>query len=201
MTLPLVAEVTPELKALATGASATGRGGMVTKLEAAEIAMRAGGVAVIANGRRADTLERIFRGEEVGTAFVSADASRMGGKRRWIAYAAGVRGRVLVNDGARAALLRGKASLLASGVLRVEGEFEAADVVSIADSEGRVFARGIANWASRDAIARIHGVSESSARDAERAPRAGVLVTRDNIVILDGGTEENAVPEQAQTER
>lgn len=200
MTLPLVAEVTPELKALATGASATGRGGMVTKLEAAEIAMRAGGVAVIANGWRADTLERIFRGEEVGTAFVSADTSRMGGKRRWIAYAAGVRGRVLVNEGARAALLRGKASLLASGVLRVEGEFEAADVVSIADFEGRVFARGIANCASRDAVARIPGVGESSASDAERAPRAGVLVTRDNIVILDGGTEENAAPEQAQTQ-
>lgn len=201
MTLPLVAEVTPELKALATGASATGRGGMVTKLEAAEIAMRAGGVAVIASGRRADTLERIFRGEEVGTAFVSADPSRMGGKRRWIAYAALVRGRVLVNEGARAALLRGKASLLASGVLRVEGEFEAADVVSIADPEGRVFARGIANCASRDAVARIPGVGESSASDADRAPRASVLVTRDNIVILDGGTEENAAaPEQAQTQ-
>src|ERR687885_793837 len=90
MVLPYVAEVTPELKALAAGPSATGRGGMLTKLEAAEIAMRAGCVAVIANGRRPDTLARVFAGEEVGTAFVPT--SRMAGKRRWITYAAGVRG-------------------------------------------------------------------------------------------------------------
>src|SRR5919112_2366753 len=62
MVLPYVAEVTPELKALASGPSATGRGGMVTKLEAAEIAMCAGCVAVIANGGREETLARVFAG-------------------------------------------------------------------------------------------------------------------------------------------
>src|ERR687887_195106 len=164
MALPYVAEVTPELKALAAGPSATGRGGMVTKLEAAEIAMRAGGVAVIANGTRADTLACVFAGEEVGTAFVPT--SRMGGKRRWIAYAAGVRGRVVVNAGAREAILRGKASLLASGVVRVEREFEPQDVVSIAGPEGREFARGIANCASREASALIARGGEGQARGA-----------------------------------
>ena len=68
----------------------------------------------------------------------------MAGKRRWIAYAAVLRGRVVVNDGAREAILRGKASLLASGVVRVEREFEPQDVLSIADPSGREFARGIA---------------------------------------------------------
>ncbi|MBA3321825.1 MAG: glutamate 5-kinase, partial [Pyrinomonadaceae bacterium] len=101
MVIPFVAEVTPELKALATGTSPTGRGGMLTKLEAAEIAMQAGGVAVIANGKKPDTLDRVFNGEAVGTVFMST--SRMAGKRRWIAYAAGVRGRVVVNAGAHAA--------------------------------------------------------------------------------------------------
>ncbi|HEV7904136.1 MAG TPA: glutamate 5-kinase [Pyrinomonadaceae bacterium] len=190
--LPYVAEVTPELKSLATGASATGRGGMLTKLEAAEIAMRAGGVAVIANGRRADTLQRVFDGEQVGTAFVPT--SRMAGKRRWIAYAAGVRGRVVVNAGAREAILRGKASLLASGVVRVEGEFEPHDVVSIADAEGREFARGIANCASRD-VGQLTGQrDEVSAPDAAHRQRAVVLVTRDNIVILEGQTESDGEP-------
>ncbi|HJQ31932.1 MAG TPA: glutamate 5-kinase [Pyrinomonadaceae bacterium] len=167
MVLPYVAEVTPELKALAAGPSVTGRGGMVTKLEAAEIAMRAGGVAVIANGTRAETLPRVFAGEDVGTAFVPG--SRMAGKRRWLAYAAGVRGRVVVNAGAREAILHGKASLLASGVVRVEREFEQQDVVSIADAEGREFARGIARRASREA-----------------ADSGGVLVARDDIVVLEG---------------
>src|ERR1019366_3154367 len=127
--IPLVEEITPELKALALGPSEGGRGGMLTKLDAAEIAMHAGGVAVIANGKKPDTLDRIFAGDAPGTVFLSKTKTRMAGKRRWIAYAAGVRGRVVVNAGARDALTSGKASLLASGVVRVEGEFEAAEVV------------------------------------------------------------------------
>jgi glutamate 5-kinase len=189
--LPYVTEVTPELKALASGPSATGRGGMVTKLEAAEIAMRAGCAAVIANGRRPDTLARVFAGEEVGTAFVPT--SRMAGKRRWIAYAAGVRGRVVVNDGAREAILRGKASLLASGVVRVEREFEPQDVLSIADTEGREFARGIANCASGEASAAVGEVNvESVAEGTSRGRKGKVLVSRDNIVITERAAETGA---------
>src|SRR5829696_5891557 len=191
MVLPYVEEVTPELKALASGPSATGRGGMVTKLEAAEIAMRAGCVAVIANGRRPDTLARVFAGEEVGTAFVPT--SRMAGKRRWIAYAAVLRGRVVVNDGAREAILRGKASLLVSGVVRVEREFEPQDVVSIAGPGGREFARGIANCASGEASARVGEVDdEGVAEGNSRASRGKVLVTRDNIVITERAAEGGA---------
>lgn len=191
MVLPYVAEVTPELKALASGPSATGRGGMVTKLEAAEIAMRAGCIAVIANGRRPDTLARIFAGDPVGTAFVPT--SRMAGKRRWILDAAGVRGRVVVNEGAREAILRGKASLLASGVVRVEREFEPQDVVSIADASGCEFARGIANCASGEASVRVDEVKDESVRDGNsRGRRAKVLMTRDNIVIMERAAETSA---------
>ena len=86
--IPLISKVTPELRALASGPSTSGRGGMITKLEAAEIAMNCGGVAVIANGSRADSLSRIFAGETVGTAFLPTN--RMKGMRRWLAYAAGV---------------------------------------------------------------------------------------------------------------
>lgn len=193
MVLPFVEEVTPELKALAVGTSPTGRGGMLTKLEAAEIAMRAGGVAVIANGKRPDTLTRIFKGELVGTAFVPT--SRMAGKRRWIAYAAGVRGRVVVNAGARDAILRGKASLLVSGVVRVEREFEPQDVLSIADTEGREFARGIANCASSEAVPHsLDDLDASTAHSPENRQKAAVLVTRDNIVILNGPQESAHSP-------
>src|SRR6266508_6538287 len=115
--IPLVEEITDELKATAEGPSAGGRGGMLTKLEAAQIAMQAGGVCVIANGKTPEILDRIVAGEQIGTVFMST--SRMAGKRRWITYAAGVRGRVIVNEGARAAIMGGKASLLASGVVRL----------------------------------------------------------------------------------
>jgi len=141
--ITLVNEITPELKALAAGPSASGRGGMRTKLEAAEIAMNCGGTAVIANGNNPDTIDSIFAGENVGTAFLPA--KRMRGKRRWIAYAADVRGRVVVDAGAHRAITQGKASLLASGIVRVEHHFAPMDVVSIVDADGREFARGIAN--------------------------------------------------------
>jgi glutamate 5-kinase len=180
--IPLVEEISPELKSLALGPSEGGRGGMLTKLDAAEIAMQAGGVAVIANGKKPDTLARIFDGEPAGTVFLSK--TRMAGKRRWIAYAAGVRGRVVVNAGARDALTGGKASLLASGVIRVEGEFEAAEVVSIVDHEGLEFARGISDYSRGDAEGMI-GNGSKDAANARAHGRASVLVKRDNIVLLD----------------
>jgi glutamate 5-kinase len=163
--IPIISKITSELRALARGPSESGRGGMVTKLEAAEIAMNCGGVAVIANGDRAETLPRIFAGEPEGTVFLPS--SRMKGKRRWLAYAAGVRGRIVVDAGAQRAITRGKASLLSSGLVRVEEPFSSMDVVSIANLEGNEFARGIANCAS----------------DAAAATR--VLVSRDNIVLLE----------------
>lgn len=174
----LVAEITPELKALAAGPSASGRGGMRTKLEAAEIAMSCGGVTVIANGSEPGTIDRIFAGENLGTAFLPA--RRMRGKRRWIAYAADVRGRVVVDAGAHRAITQKKASLLASGIVRVEHHFAPMDVVSIVDADGREFARGIANCASEEA-AKFSGKRTGR---GEGAPSAPVLVTRDNIVLL-----------------
>ena len=163
--IPLISKLTPALRALACGPSESGRGGMVTKLEAAEIAMNCGGVAVIANGSRAETLPRIFAGESEGTVFLPSN--RMKGKRRWLAYAAGVRGRVVVDAGAQRAITSGKASLLSSGVVRIEKPFAPMDVVSIANLEGDEFARGIANCAS------------------EAVATARVLFTRDNIVLLE----------------
>ena len=180
--IPLVEEITPELKALATGPSAGGRGGMLTKLDAAQIALRAGGMALIANGMKHDILNRIFEGESLGTTFMAK--TRMAGKRRWIAYAASVRGRLIVNTGAREAILGGKASLLASGLVGVEDQFEPQDVVTIADCEGQEFARGIVNCASEEALALIKR-SEKVNGNGPEATRARVLVTRDNIVLLE----------------
>src|SRR6516162_6730883 len=144
--IAVIPKVTPEVRTLASGPTGSGRGGMVTKLEAAEIAMHCGGVAVIANGSREGVLDRIFLGVPEGTVFLPS--SRMKGKRRWLAYAAGVRGRVVVDAGAQRAITRGKASLLSTGVLRVERPFAPMDVVSIANVDGNEFARGVANCAS-----------------------------------------------------
>jgi glutamate 5-kinase len=171
---PFAERVTSEIRAAAgpsrTGAQG-GRGGMKTKIEAAEIAMNCGGVALIANGANPKALESAFAGERIGTVF--APATRIRGKRRWLAYAAGVRGRVVVDAGAQRAITAGKASLLNSGVVRVEREFGSMDVVSIRDPDGREFARGIAAYASEE-------------RNAEgKKAAARVMFTRENIVVLE----------------
>jgi glutamate 5-kinase len=177
-TIGYVGQITPELRALAAGPSLGGRGGMATKLEAAEIAMNCGGTAVIADGNDSGTLKRIFAGEKQGTVF--APGPRMKGKRRWIAFAAGVSGRVVVDGGAHRAITAKKASLLSSGVVRVEKEFGAMDVVSIVDVNGREFARGIANCASADAFAQNGAARESAAQSKNL-----VVFKRDNIVLLE----------------
>jgi glutamate 5-kinase len=168
--VPFVERVTPQFKMEASGPSESGRGGMTTKIEAAEIAMNCGGVAAIVNGAAADSLQRVFAGQRVGTVF--APATRMRGKRRWLAYAAGVRGRVVVDAGAQRAITAGKASLLDSGVVRVEREFAPMDVVSILDLGGHEFARGIAECASGE-------------RSSNGKKTARVIFSRENIVVLE----------------
>src|SRR5882757_3653703 len=170
---PFVERVTSEIRAAAgpSRGAPIGRGGMKTKIEAAEIAMNCGGVALIANGSNPMIVESAFAGERIGTVF--APAARMRGKRRWLAYAAGVRGRVVVDAGAQRAITTGKGSLLNSGVVRVEREFGSMDVVSIRDLNGREFARGIAAYASE----------ERNANGKKAAAR--VMFTRENIVVLE----------------
>ena len=171
--IPIVPEITTELKSLAAGPSASGRGGMLTKLEAAQIAMHCGGIAVIANGRIPGILDRVFAGEPVGTAFLPLQ--RMRGKRRWIAFAADVQGRIVVDPGAEHVITQGKASLLTSGIVRIESHFAPKDVISIVNRQGREFARGIANCASHEAEKALgsNGKAESC-----------IVVRRDNIVLV-----------------
>jgi glutamate 5-kinase len=170
---PFVERVTSEIRSAAgpSRGAPIGRGGMKTKIEAAEIAMNCGGVALIANGSNPVILQSAFAGERIGTVF--APAARMRGKRRWLAYAAGVRGRVVVDAGAQRAITAGKASLLNSGVVRVEREFGSMDVVSIRDLNGREFARGIAAYASE----------ERNANGKKAAAR--VMFARENMVVLE----------------
>src|SRR5437667_7183 len=142
-----VHEITPEIEAGAGGKSARGRGGMSTKLQAARIAMNSGGMAVIANGLKPGIIARVLNGEQEGTLFIGKSES-LSGKRRWIAFASSVSGRIHINEGALDAITRKNASLLHAGVTRIEDEFEDGDVVSIIGPDGQEVARGIVNYSS-----------------------------------------------------
>ena len=180
--IPEVHEITPEVEALAGRKSARGRGGMSTKLQAARIAMNSGGLAVIANGLRQGTLARVLKGEPEGTLFVGKSES-LSGKRRWIAFASSVAGRIHINQGALDAISRKNASLLYAGITRVENEFEHGDVVSIVGPDGLEVARGIVNYSSADAAKLIGKHSDDIARLAS-AKNYDAFITRNNIAFL-----------------
>jgi glutamate 5-kinase len=172
MVVSMVTEITAAIRDSACGTSTTGRGGMTAKLDAAEIAMQAGGMVVIANGKTPGILEQVFQGEEVGTLFLPG--SRMAGKRRWLAFATTVRGEVTINTNAARALLHRQASLLISGVTASEGEFSAGQVIAVLDPEGNIIGKGIAELGSQQ-LAAILSSGES---------KRGVLVRRENFLIL-----------------
>ncbi len=178
-----VDEVTDDLIAAAGGAgSDAGSGGMVTKLGAARILMKAGIPMVVCDGHRADVLVDAFRGLPVGTYFAGGDVD-VEARKLWIAFASNPKGSVVVDAGAIDALcLRGK-SLLPAGVVRVEGSFRSGDPVSIVDTAGRQVARGLADISSVD----LDGIAGLKSADiASVAPGlAGIeVVHRDRLVIL-----------------
>ena len=174
----MVTEITAVIRQSAQGTSATGRGGMTAKLDAAEIAMHAGGMVVIANGKTHGILERIFQAEEVGTLFLPG--SRMAGKRRWLAFATNARGEATINANAADALLNRQASLLISGVTGCEGDFSAGQVITVQDQDGNIIGKGIAEFSCQQLTEML----------ASGTPQRGVLVRRENFLIF-SAKEEN----------
>lgn len=163
----------------AAGSSATGTGGMRSKLGAAAVATEAGIVTLIASGSTPNVLRRALEGADIGT--VVWPASRRPARRRHIAVSA-KHGALIVNAGAVAALGERKASLLPIGVVAVEGSFERGDVVEIRDESGRVHGRGLANYDAAECSALAgHHSSEIAGILGYRGYDA--LVTRDNLVL------------------
>jgi len=140
-----VDSITAELKDSLNGKSKLGRGGIQSKIKAAEIATSCGIPVVIANSRRKNVIVDILTGKEVGTYF--KPQVRMPAVKRWIAYGAALKGTIQVNEGAKKAILEGS-SLLPVGVTKVSGIFKEGDVVSLEDEKRKEFARGNPNYNS-----------------------------------------------------
>lgn len=157
-------------------------GGMRTKLDACKIATIAGIDCVIANGRKKDILLRILEGENIGTFFASNKA-RMQARKRWIAYNARPHGRIFIDEGAQKALKFGNKSLLPCGIGKMDGKFNAGDVVLISGMDGTEFAKGLSNYSSED-LNKIKGLNTP---EIEKIIKEGFYIEavhRDNMVIL-----------------
>ncbi|MEE6288366.1 glutamate 5-kinase [Georgenia sp. MJ173] len=158
--------------------TAIGTGGMVTKLEAASIATNAGVPVVLTS---ADHVAEALAGEPVGTWF-AATGNRKSTRRLWLAHSARTQGRLVLDDGAMHAITHGKRSLLAAGILRVEGDFEPGDAVELARTDGVVVARGLVSYSAGE-VAEIRGLTTGQLQEQGIAhPRA--VVHRDDLVIV-----------------
>ena len=185
--IPEVARITPEIWALAGGAgSAHGTGGMHTKVQAAEIATRAGTGVVIAPGDAPEAFVRAVQGaagpgEAIGTRFL-ANGSRLEARKRWI-LAEITPGRVLLDAGAALALRERGGSLLAVGVRGVEGEFERGQTVRLLTPEGTELARGLTRYRSVD-LRLIAGRRSSDTQATLGYDYGPEVVHRDDLVML-----------------
>jgi glutamate 5-kinase len=184
-TAELIAEVTvidDRIRQLA-GSTVTGRGvgGMVTKLEAAELATRSGTHTVIAAGGIENIIPRVVAGEAIGTRFHAA-SSHVESRKRWI-LAEAPRGTVVIDAGAAHALRRNGKSLLPVGVTRVEGNFERGETIRVADPSGHEIGRGITNY-SASSLLRIRGLRSEETEDVLGYNYGAEVIHRDNLVVV-----------------
>ena len=172
----------PSLDSLAGGSSGTlGRGGMVTKLQAARLAARSGCNTIIVGGRNVNILHAVAAGDEVGT-LLSADQKPLAARKQWLAGHLQVKGQLVLDAGAVKVLTEQGRSLLAVGVSRVVGTFTRGELVSCLDSDGTEIARGLVNYNS-DEAERIKGQSTESISEILGYREDDELIHRDNLVV------------------
>jgi len=178
-----VDDITSDIESLAGGAgSCFGSGGMVTKIQAARIAVFAQVGMIIANGRRENVLVDVMDAKNVGT-FFAPRKKKLSAHKLWIAFGKVSTGSIIVDDGAANALVSGGKSLLPAGVVGNEGKFQAGDAVDIKDLRGSVFAKGITNY-SFDEVGQIKGLKSSAVLEKFTESVSEEVVHRDCLVIL-----------------
>lgn len=183
--IPVVKEIDRNIEEIAGGSTTIeGTGGMTSKVETAKRVSEYGIPTVIMNGNVSGLLNRLFTGFEVGTLFLPKE-SRLTSRKHWIAHALPSSGRLVLDNGARDALLKRGKSLLPSGITGVAGEFEAGDAVSCEDEGGKVFAKGLSNYNSRELV-RIKGKKTSEILAILGYKDYDEVIHRDNLVIVNG---------------
>jgi glutamate 5-kinase len=174
--------VSAQILAGAGGAGARGRGGMRSKLEAARLASGAAVTTAIVAAREPHVIERVVAGEAVGTR-IPGRGERADSRRRWLAVARRLKGRLHVDAGAAAAIVRKGTSLLPAGITACDGRFERGDTVAIVGPDGDEIARGLVAFTAEELV-QIRGQRlDAAARTLGYAlPKA--VVHRDNMLVL-----------------
>lgn len=179
-------EITERVKSWANPSEAQDStvGGMETKIDAAETITKAGTPMVIASGTKNGILEKIISGEKTGTYFYpKTGGEAIQGRKRWIGYHLPIKGDLIVDSGAREAIsFKGK-SLLPSGIVTTEGQFERGDAISLKSEDGSEFARGLSNYKSEE-VESLKGCHTSEISDILGYHNYDEVIHRDNMVVF-----------------
>lgn len=179
--IPIVDDIDRFISVAGGTSGIYGTGGMQTKLDAAKKAAHFGVPTIVANGRQRNILKKIFSGEDIGTLFLPME-ERLTSRKHWLAFSTRPAGSLILDDGAKNALLKKGKSLLSSGITGIEGNFESGDAVSCVSPNGKEIARGIVNYSSEE-IKRIKGLKTTEIEKVLGYKYFDEVIHRDNLVI------------------
>ncbi|MBN1471620.1 MAG: glutamate 5-kinase [Syntrophaceae bacterium] len=178
----VVSEFSDKIECAATEeTSSAGTGGMQSKIQAAKKVTAIGIPCIIAPGKKDNVLTEIMAGKELGTLFLPM-TDRLNSKRYWIAFTLRPRGRIVIDDGAKKALLEKGKSLLPSGIVEVEGYFDLGDPVVCVDREGTILAKGLVNFSSGE-INKIKGLKTAQIKQVLGHKDYDEVIHRDNLAV------------------
>jgi glutamate 5-kinase len=157
-------------------------GGMVSKIQAARKASRFGIPTVVARGTKEEVLHQILKGKEIGT-LILPKREVLSSRKHWIAFNPKPKGDVIVDDGAKKAIVQKGKSLLPSGVVRIKGGFDRGDLVTCLGPRGKEFARGLVNYSATE-LEKIKGLRSDQIESALGYKYSDEVIHRDDLVVL-----------------
>ena len=181
-----VSEITKEIESMAKDASSkVGTGGMITKIKAAKVCNDFGCDMVIVNGNQPNVLIDLIEGKDVGTYFSGVAGRTLNSRQHWIMYRSMPKGSLVVDNGAKLALINNHTSLLPKGIVDVRGNFLISQIVDIIDLNDNLLARGMVNYSS-DEIKLIKGLKTSEIKNVLHYKDYDEVVHANNLVLVEG---------------
>jgi glutamate 5-kinase len=181
--IPLVEDIEVDMKGITGGTkSEMSVGGMASKIQAAQKASRFGIPTVVAQGTRDGILHQILKGKEIGTLILSKGEA-LSSRKHWIAFNPKPKGDVIVDDGAKKAIVQKGKSLLPSGIIKVRGAFDRGDLVTCLGPRGKEFARGLVNYSAME-LERIKGLRSDQIELTLGYKYSDEVIHRDDLVVL-----------------
>jgi glutamate 5-kinase len=182
--IPLVEKITSQVEKLAKSTKTDlSIGGMITKLQAAKRCVSSGIAVIITNGANPVVFTEIQSGDFKGTLFLPAD-KKINVRKKWIGYVSHPKGFLIIDDGAKNALLKKNKSLLPSGILEVHGEFKINDTISVKSMNNLEIARGVSGFSSSD-LNKIKGRNTLEIEKILGHKLRDEVIHKDNLVLIE----------------